>query len=76
MPGVGHALHYFYAGQMEGRLQLAVSRRLPQQVSGQDPRYLTGSYRRAAAQPALSFEVVNESLIGADVARPRKCRKR
>jgi hypothetical protein len=71
----GRALHHFYAGQVEGPLQLAVSRRLPPPSSGPDPRYLTGGYRRAAAQPSLSFEVVNEWLNGADVARLRKCAK-
>jgi len=75
MPGAGRALHHFYAGQMEGPLQLAVSRRLPRPLAGPDPRYVTGGYRRAAARPSLSFEVVNERLNDAGVARLRKCRK-
>jgi hypothetical protein len=60
--GAGRALHHFCAGPMEGPLQVAVSRRLPPQLSGPDPRDVTGSYRRATAQPSLSFEVVNEWL--------------
>lgn len=54
---------------MEGRLQLAVSSRLPPPVSAPDLRYVAKGYRSAAAQPWLSFGMVNQWLIGAGTVR-------
>lgn len=49
----GRALLHFYAGQMEGPLQLAVSRRLPRPSAGPNPRYVTRGYRRSGKALAL-----------------------
>jgi len=43
---------------MEGRLQLAVSDRLPCTDVGADPRSGIGGYRDTSPGPLLSFEVV------------------